>query len=204
MSETDKFLKLFGGIFFACGVLLFIIGIFVFGFEGAIIGWLVPLGMSLVFMAIGGGILLYLIKKSLEKKKIIDMGDRYSGKIYGYLEDKSCVVNGDFLINIKVRYFDKMGIEREAVIPTGFTRGSGQYPIGATIDIMVLDNKATWDKNSVRYERIDREDELMDNKPLDPKLIDMVAVNCPSCGASFSAAKGYVSNCPYCGRAINS
>ena len=27
-----------------------------------------------------------------------------------------------------------MGIEREAIIPTGFTRGSGDYPIGATID----------------------------------------------------------------------
>ena len=43
----------------------------------------------------------------------------------------------------------------------------------------------------------------MDDKPLDPSKIDKIAVSCPHCGASFSAAKGYVGKCPYCGGVVN-
>ena len=47
------------------------------------------------------------------------------------------------------------------------------------------------------------EEELMDDKPVDPMQLKMVAVSCPNCGSSFQAATGYSSKCPYCGSYIN-
>ena len=113
------------------------------------------------------------------------------------------MINDTYPINTKVRYFDEYNTEREVIVPTGFLRGSGDFPIGATIDIIVLGLDCTWVKNSVRYEHIDREEELMDNKPLDPALREVVAVTCNHCAATFMATKGYVSICPYCGNQIN-
>ena len=37
------------------------------------------------------------------------------------------VGTGQEQINTKVRYFDEQGIEREAVLPTGFTKGNGDF-----------------------------------------------------------------------------
>lgn len=203
MNESEKFLKMFGGIFFAVGVLVGGIGIGLLFISDILFAAAIPLLLGLVFGAIGGGILISQFKKSAARKTVEENGDRFTGKIYGYVEDKSCTMNGDYLINIKVHYFDKNGMEREAIIPTGFTRGSGDFPIGATIDIIALNTSYTWVKNSVRFEHIYGEEELMDDKPLDPSKIDMIAVSCPNCGASFSAAKGYTSKCPYCGSSIN-
>lgn len=201
MNDSDKFLMLFGGIFFGVGVIATAIGIGILAFTGSFIAGGIPLLIGIIFGAIGGGILGVQIKKGRGRKKILSEGTRFTGKIYGYVEDKNCTMNGDYLVNIKVHYFDKMGTEREAIIPTGFTKGSGDYPIGATIDIIALGTEYSWDKNSVRFEEIYREDELMDDKPLVNQ--NMVAISCKNCGASFSAAKGYVSKCPYCGGSIN-
>ena len=132
MSESEKFLRMFGLIFLSAGVLMICIGIGILYNSGDLIGGGVPLLIGVIFAAIGGGIFGAQLKRGAERKKILAEGTRFTGKIYGYVEDKSCTMNGDFLINIKVRYFDKRGIEREAVIPTGFTRGSGDFPIGAT------------------------------------------------------------------------
>jgi len=205
MSESDKFLKLFGGIFFSIGVLVLAIGIGMLAFFGLDVwfGAGVCLLIGIIFSAVGGGILLSLIKKANAQRKIEKEGKKYTGKIYGYVEDRSCTMNGAYLMNTRVRYFDDKGIEREAVLNTGFAVGSGDYPIGATIDIIALNTSYTWVKDSVRFEKIYGEEELMDDKPLDPELISMVAVSCPHCGASFSAAKGYVCKCAYCGGAID-
>ena len=203
MNESEKFLKMIGGIFLSIGLLVGAIGVALIitiseWFAGGI-----PLLIGVIFSAVGGGILISQFKISSKRKKIENEGEHFTGKIYGYVEDKSCTMNGDYLINIKVHYFDRKGIEREAIIPTGFTRGSGDYPIGATIDIIALNTSYSWVKGSVRYEHIYGEEELMDDKPLDPRMIDMIAVSCPNCGASFSAAKGFTSKCPYCGSAID-
>ena len=72
-----------------------------------------------------------------------------------------------------------------------------------TIDIYEYGGKIAYDKNSVRSETILKEEELMDNMPLDTTGLEVVAVECRSCGASFCATKGYVSKCPYCGKLIN-
>lgn len=47
------------------------------------------------------------------------------------------------------------------------------------------------------------EDELMDDKPVAPDKLQIVAVTCPNCGSNFQAATGYSSKCPYCGGYIN-
>lgn len=201
MTDTDKFLKLFGTVFFSVGVLMLIISLGIVRTTGDFIACGGTLILSIVFGGVGGGLLIAQIKKRKERQKILSEGTRYTGKIHSYVEDKSCTMNGDYPINLNVHYFDHRGTEREAIIPTGFTKGSGEYPIGATIDIIALGTNYTWDKDSVRFERIFGEEELMDDKPL--QHASMVGVSCKSCGASFSAAKGYVNKCPYCGGSIN-
>lgn len=203
MSEDEKFFRLFGSIFFSVGVLMTSIGlgILILFFEWFSGGICLLLGI--VFGAVGGGILITQFKNAAKRKNIIKYGQRYTGKIYGYIDDKRGTMNGDFLVNIKVHYFDQFGTEREAIIPTGFTKGNGDYPIGATIDIIALDTSYTWVEGSVRFETIPGENELMDNKPIDPSKMNFIAVNCPKCGASFSATRGYVSRCPYCNNATN-
>lgn len=203
MNDSEKFLVMFGSIFFSTGIIVLLFGLVLILGSGELFAFAICILIGLVFTAVGGGILFVQLKGISKRKKVAKTGKKYTGKIYGYVEDKRAMVNNDYLVNIKVHYFDEKGIEREAVIPTGFSKGSGDYPIGATIDIIALGSVYSWDKKSVRYEHIDREEELMDNKPLDPKLINMVAVTCPYCGAKFSAAKGYVCNCAYCGAAID-
>lgn len=142
----------------------------------------------------------------LHKKKqadILNKGNRYTGKIFGYVKDKSVAVNGAYPINIKVRYFDEKNTVKECIIPTGFPEGSNQYAIGMTIDIFEYRGKYGWDKASVRDEYISGQDVLMDNKPVEPEKLDLIAVTCPNCGSSFQATKGYANRCPYCDSYIN-
>ena len=113
------------------------------------------------------------------------------------------MLNGTFTLNVKVHYFDKAHIEREAILPTGFARGSNLYPIGMTIDIYEYRGKFGFDPKSVRAEILPGEEELMDDKPVNPDQVQLVAVTCPNCGSSFQAATGYSSKCPYCGSYLN-
>lgn len=187
----------FGLGFFLFGLLFFILGLilgpsmFLFSFVG------------LIFMLIGAGFIFFKIKEVRSKAQINKNGTKYTGKIYSYVDDTGVMVNGQYQVNIKVHYFDQAGIEREALIPTKFTRGSGDYPIGATIDIIEYKGKYTWVKGSVRFETLNREEELMDNKPINPENINYVGVSCQNCGANFQGAKGYVTRCPYCGAPTN-
>ena len=98
-----------------------------------------------------------------------------------------------------VHYFDNYHIEREAILPTSFCQGTSPYPLGMTIDIFEYQGKYEYDPSSVRYEILPGEQELMDNKPVDPSQLHMIAVTCPNCGASYKKAAGYAEKCPYCG-----
>lgn len=194
MNTAGKILIILGAAFAGIGGLVGFIFFFAFqeipgaGPFLAIPGFFVILG----FCFIAG---VFINKAS--KDKIIKKGKKYSGKIYGYIRNTAVQVNGTFPSDTKVRYFDDYGIEREAILPTGFTDGSG-YPIGMTIDIYELNGKYNFDSKSVRSEVLPREDELMDDKPIDPGAVKMVAVRCPSCGSSFNATSGYSNRCPYC------
>ena len=74
---------------------------------------------------------------------------------------------------------------------------------GLTIDIFEYNGKYGYDPDSVRDERLPGEEELMDDKPVAPDKLRLVAVRCPNCGSSFRAATGYSSKCPYCGNYLN-
>ncbi len=202
MKATDKIFRLLGIAFTSLGGLFLIIGIIILCKTNIMeLGLFAVIGF--VFSLIGVGFLISQMKKSRKRKELLQNGRRYTGKIYGYIEDKSILLNNAYPINIKVHYFDIDNIEREAIIPTGFARGSGEYPLGATIDIVALDSSYTWIEGSVRFETIEREEELMDDKPLNPTGLNLIAVECPHCGSNFTATHGYVSKCPYCGSSIN-
>ncbi|MDO5155718.1 MAG: hypothetical protein Q4D51_07105 [Eubacteriales bacterium] len=106
-------------------------------------------------------------------------------------------------MNVVVHYWDKQGIEKETIIPTKFSKGAKEYPIGMTIDIFEYNGTYSFDKNSVRDEILDREAELMDDKPIDRADIKLIAVTCDNCGASYESVKGYTAKCPYCSSYTN-
>ena len=177
MNMAQKVLLIIGGAFAGIGAVLTMI----FGSIGMVFR---PMR---AFLALP---LFFLILKN---------GIRYAAKIYGYVENTAYMVNGRFPVNVIVHYFDKNQIEREAVIPTAFEKGASTYPIGMTMDIYEYQGKYGWDPDSVRDEILPGEQELMDDKPVDPSKLRMTAVQCPNCGASYQAAAGYTGRCPYCG-----
>lgn len=137
---------------------------------------------------------------SLHKRKVImQKGNKYPAKIYSYVQNTAYTVNDSYTYNAKVHYFDKNQVERETIIPTGFSAGSAMYPVGMTIDIYEYRGKYVYDPDSVRSEVLPREEELMDDKPIDALKVHLVAVTCKSCGASYQDAAGYTGKCPYCG-----
>ncbi len=191
------FWLLFGGIFFGVGfAITAAFAAFSLAMPGFGFGMFILFPMA--FMLGGLGVLIYAFYLIRRKKEVSRKGTRYKAKIYGYVEDTSYTVNGQFTMNLKVRFFDRNHVEREAVLATNFPKNSDMYGIGMTIDIYEYEGRYDYVKDSIRYERIYGEEELMDNKPIAPEEQTFVAIRCPGCGASFQGVKGYTSKCPYC------
>lgn len=199
MKEFQVVFLILGASFAGIGTMIAVIFLFAFGVNDGLAFIMIPLFFVIIGLCFIGAV----INSKLKEKRIISKGKKYSGKIYGYVDNTSYTVNGQFTVDTKVHYFDENGTEREAVIPTGFSKGSNGYPIGMTIDIYEYNGKYNYDSKSVRNEILARENELMDDKPVDPLLINIIAVKCPNCGASFEAAYGYSNKCPYCDGYIN-
>ena len=196
MNEAQKILMIVGAAFSGVGTIITIV------FAGVGMGG-VFLTLPIFFILLGISFIVGVFC-SLSQKKIIEkQGRRFPAKIYGYVDNTSYTVNNSYTVNVKVHYFDERHVEREAILPTGFPQGSGMYPIGMTIDIFEYQGKFSYDPNSVRNEVLPGEDELMDDKPVAPDKLQLVAVTCPNCGSNFQAATGYSSKCPYCGGYIN-
>lgn len=159
--------------------------------------------IPLLFVMIGIAFVTAAGLSIQRKKRIVTLGTKYAAKIYSYVPNTSYMVNGEFTVNVKVHYFDRDGIEKEAVIPTEFPKGSGEYPIGMTMDIYEYQGKYGFDKMSVRDEVLPGEEELMDDKPVDRAQIRITAAHCPNCGSSFQATAGYSNKCPFCGSSVN-
>lgn len=191
MMHMERYILGFiGGMFLLIGGGISAVFIPIFG---------MPIGFfPLIFVFIGLGILAIPVVAIMREKKIKNAGKQYAAKICGYVEDSSITVNGQYPINTKVRFFDDAHTIREAVLPTRFPKGSTTYPIGATIEIFEYEGKYSFDANSVSTAKIIGEEQLMDNRPLEPEKIDYIAAECPHCGASFKAMKGYTGRCPYC------
>lgn len=196
MSIGQKIFMIIGSAFAGIGIVVSVI----IGYVGSLIdGAMVFVLIPLFFVVLGLVFIICALSGIYKKKQIVKRGTKYAAKIYGYVENTSYVVNGKYPLNVKVHYFDNKKVEREAVLPTAFLRGSSQYPIGMTIDIYEYNGKYGYDPSSVRNEVLPGESELMDDKPMEPGKIKYVAKVCPNCGASFQAASGYSNKCPYCG-----
>ena len=196
MNAVFMILAIIGSSFTLIGLTITIIFSAVSGFS---VMSLIPL----LFVVIGACFLTAVFVFQKRKKDILKKGIKYAGKIYGYVEDRSVLVNGSYPVNVKVHYFDRNHMEKEAIIPTQFPKGSSQYAIGMTLDLYEYNGKYNWDPKSVRNEMLKGEEELMDNKPVEPEKLTLTAVNCPNCGSTFQAARGYVGKCPYCGSYLN-
>lgn len=196
MNDAQKILMIMGAGFTAVGTIVTI----VFVGVGDIGVFLV---IPVFFILLGICFIVGVFVSLANKKKIQTQGRRFPAKIYGYVDNTSYTVNNNFTVNVKVHYFDERHIEREAILPTSFPKGSGMYPIGMTIDIFEYQGQYSFDPNSVRNERLLGEEELMDDKPVAPEQLQLVAVTCPYCGSHFQAAAGYSSKCPYCNGYIN-
>lgn len=200
MNSMQKILVMIGGVFAGIGGIMTIIFASVANEMKGLGGFiLLPIG----FVVLGLAFIMSVVCSNAKQKKIIRCGDKYAAKIYSYVENTSYMVNGEYTLNVNVHYFDKNKIEREAILPTEFAKGSNLFPIGMTIDIYEYQGKFGFDPKSVRNEVLPGEQELMDDKPVDPNQLQLIAVNCPNCGASFQAAAGYSSKCPYCGSYLN-
>lgn len=194
MNEFNKILLILGLSFVAIGGC---VGIIFISVDDGSIGAMTMI--PFLFVVFGVVLICGVLKSVFARNKIRRKGTKYAAKIYSYVENHAYMVNNSYLVNTKVHYFNQAGIECEATIPTNFTKGSDEYPIGMTIDIYEFNGRFDFDKNSVRMETLPREDELMDDKPIDRGAISMVAISCPSCGASYQAMEGYSAKCPYCG-----
>jgi len=197
MRMAENIILILGASFVAIGGLVG--GVFIGALGGIDVFVMIPLLFVLIGLCFIGAVITIRLKRIMVIKK----GKKYAAKIYGYVRNTSYTVNGQFTSDTKVHYFDENGIEREAVLSTGFSDGAGTFPVGMTIDIYEYNGKFNFDPKSVRSEVLFGEKELMDDKPIDPGKYNTIAVRCPSCGASFEAAEGYSNKCPYCGSYIN-
>ena len=196
MNIAQKILLIMGIVYMAVGGVIAVIFVLFIKSTPFIL-------MPLFFVVLGASFVGGVLFTVRQKKKISKLGKKYAAKIYGYVNNTSYMVNGCYTLNTKVHYFDENGTEKEAILPTSFARGSDTYPIGMTIDIYEHHGKYSFDAGSVRNEVLFREDELMDNKPVELEKTTIVAVCCESCGATYQAQKGYSNKCPYCGNYYN-
>ncbi len=122
MNAAHKIVVLVGSIFLAVGVFVGIIFAIV-AEPGKF-----PLAMLSLpggFLLIGGDMDIVVAILVHNKKMIVKKGVKYPAKIYGYTENTSVKVNNTYMMDTIVHYFDSYHVEREAIIPTGFTRGAG-------------------------------------------------------------------------------
>ena len=196
MTFAQKLLMIIGIIFTSVGafILALTLGLNLLLHEGAFF-----MILPIAFLTIGLGFIIGVFIGVRKKSNIRKRGNCYPAKIYGYVQNTSYLVNGRYPLNTVVHYFDNYHIEREAILPTSFCQGASQYPLGMTIDIFEYQGKYEYDPSSVRYEILSGEQELMDNKPVEPSQLHIISVICPNCGASYKKAADYAEKCPYCG-----
>lgn len=185
-----KFFRIFGAFFMILGAVLSAIMGFAIGGGGLIFG---------VLFILIGGLFFFLGQSALQRKaKVLEEGKRYRGKIYAYRPDHSIKINDAPAVSVVVRYFDDKGDEREAVCPTG-SNDVSIFPVGASVTFAVHEGRYAVDDTSVGVDKLEREEELMDDRLATAEHAHLIAVGCKNCGASYQAVEGYSNRCPYCG-----
>ena len=185
MKAAYKILFFMGLIFVFVGIVVFVpfvLNIQVFGIMVAIPVFFVILGICFI---------VPFAKQKNADKKIMRLGKKRIAKISDYVEDTSATVNDEYLINTVVHYPDDRGKTCDAILETGFMRGSNKYPLGMSVDIYEYKGRVVWDKKSVRIEEIPGEPES-----------EVVVSECKNCGSSVCQIKGFTNRCPYCHKSM--
>lgn len=132
---------IFGAAFIAAGLFILITFILL---HFPVYTWL----FCTIFILVGSGELYAHVVRVLHIKDIVARGIRYTGRITDYADGIGVIVNGvpplDLIIEVQVDGG-----------PCPFRVASGGYseykfPIGATVDIAVLDGEAAMVPGSVR------------------------------------------------------
>lgn len=197
-----------GKIMFYLGMLFVVLGAAI-GTGGLIaavafgeVGTVLFGGLFIVVFCGIGGLFAKLGHENLHASdEILEEGNAYLGKIFGYEPDHQILMNGQPCITLVVRYL-MMGEIHEARVNTGEVNAA-RYPIGATVSIKVLDGTAALVPGSVDDTHIEREDDLM-NPDIDPLGVrSSVGVSCPNCGANITVPLGMSRFCPYCNTKVS-
>ncbi|MBR2829274.1 MAG: hypothetical protein IKE68_01850 [Solobacterium sp.] len=199
--DVRRFMKYFHWLFIIIGACVFIMSVLIE--PGA--GNPGRFGFGLLFFVMFAGIpgiIRYAIEApARQDKAILDSGVSYTGKIFGYREDASILVNGRPMLDLIIRYFDH-GVIKEAVVNNDSTDMT-KFPVGATVTIRIMNAQAALVPGSVTNARLEGEENLM-NPDFDPTgKRPSKGVHCPNCGSSLIIPYGMSYICPYCGSKVS-
>ena len=157
-------------------------------------------GIAIPFLAIGTGFMIAGIKPALKRKKFLKEGISYYGKIVSYQPNSSVRINGEPLLYLEIRYFDRYGRISSASVSTG-TGSKFGFNLGETVQIAELNGETILISERSQNIRIQGEDTLIMSYNSRAQNIDQLRPEsyvCPHCGANLMIVRGRTVKCPYC------
>ena len=201
VMDMRRFMKYFHWLFIAIGAIVLAMSVLTAPVPGNPGGILFGLLFFVMFAGIPGVIRYAIEAPARQDKAILDGGVSYTGKIFGYREDASILVNGRPMLDLVIRYFDH-GVIKEAVVNNDSTDMT-KFPVGATVTIRIMNAQAALVPGSVTNARLEGEENLM-NPDFDPTgKRPSKGVHCPNCGSSLIIPYGMSQICPYCGSKVS-
>lgn len=193
-------------IIYWMGILFVVLGVIIgggmiaLGVASGDDDFVAPVVFGLFFMAIFsgiGGLFAVIGHRQLHgDDKVLSEGRSYYGKIFSYSNDSRITMNGQPCIVLNVRYLRNGQIAQSSVNTNEVNYAS--YPLGATVEIKVLENQAALVPGSVSDMKLEQENDLM-NPDFDALgKASSLGVSCPNCGANIAVPIGMARYCPYC------
>ena len=147
-----------------------------------------------------GGINLRIGARIRERHtEIMTKGVACTGKVFGYEEGERKNFSRP-MVMLQVRYYDKSGTIRQALVPTDQTERE-RYPMGGNVTIYVWNALATTADTKAVPSAGDESELMMggiDVYGTQPKR----GTHCPNCGAVVNVPLHMRAKCPYCGNII--
>lgn len=148
-----------------------------------------------------GGINLRIGARIKERhEEIVRNGVACTGKVFGYEEGEERNVSRRMVL-LQVRYYDKTGAIRQALVPTDQTERE-RYPLGGNVTIWVWNGLATTADDKAVPAAGEESDLMMDGVDVygtQPRQ----GTHCPNCGAVVNVPLHMRAKCPYCGNIIS-
>ena len=199
MSKDLSFVNIAGGIFAFLGLFAFVAGIYKMIATGDILYNLMTVLAGVFVIFVGVALCYPSLKLASKRKTILKKGREYTGKIHSYVYDKTYFMDGNFLVNLMVRYFDPDGQKCEALVVTRADSKSNKFPLRSTIKIREYKGEFAYVPGSISHTKIEGEDNLMTGSAFAPGSYHLIAKSCSGCGASYTVASSKIRRCPYCG-----